>query len=179
MKTRILFPIILLLISLCFIGCSDLSRGKAKDLILERMNNAAPENYKKDERNLTITLKVDPSCGLLRKDEDEPHYLEAVDMLAKRGYITNNNNNITLHDIIRPYIKTRKSLLQYIDIKIGELDEINITGISGSDTYKTVNYIKIYSLNNLGKEISYSGTLSITGRTIFEKYDDGWRAVGL
>jgi hypothetical protein len=93
--------------------------------------------------------------------------------LTEQGYITHTqDHNINLNKKIQPFTKLGSD----IEIEVATFNDVKITGISGNDNYKHVEFQIFYTLNELGKDISYpSNYLIETSRMDFQKYDDGWR----
>ncbi|MGB4577445.1 MAG: hypothetical protein WBI06_11160 [Paludibacter sp.] len=162
------FLIILVSISLCFISCSDdLSRRKAKDIILNQKNAGW----------YTINLSPIYNAGLnsytfwFNKNYEQK--------LLENGFIKFEMNYFGLD-----YYSLTDKILQYkitgqsenkIWFKLADLYDINITGITGNDTYKHVEFNISYTPTDLGKYVLYTSELTKTGSLTFEKYDDGWR----
>jgi hypothetical protein len=175
MKTKIAIPIILLSFSLCAIGCSDLSRGKAKDIILD----------KKDANWYLITMSASLNSGLGGYD------------ISCNEISSENNNSFKQKLVDAGYLDYKLSYfgLKYFDLtnkilpfkiseqfqgglyyfKLAEIEDVNITGISGSDNYKEVEFTISYKPNDMGKLVLESSSLNKNKALTFKKFDDGWR----
>ena len=74
---------------------------------------------------------------------------------------------------VQPFIYYDNYLVQKVYIILAHVGDINITGISGSDTYKKVEFRITYSLTEVGKDIAYSGSLIRDYQKNFKKYEIG------
>ena len=156
-------------ILLCIVitGCNELSRSKAKKVVLERINS---DNHLK---NLFISY-IAYNQGIQVSGSE----LEQAKLLEQAGYVTITYNSPVRYDMMYPLPKIEPYL--FIEgynarLIVATLNDINITGISGSDNYKKVEYICFYSITEVGQLLSYQGNLSFTSSMSLKKYDDGWR----
>jgi len=164
MKTRILFSIIFVFISFCFISCSDLSRGKAKDILLG-------DNRFNKPNSLPLEQKFGGYGFGLYSDRNMEQKLMSNDFIRlKLEYF-----GLAYYDLTpkcRPYIYNENGI-EYL--KLADVDDIDITGISGNDSYKTVEFTIIYKPNEVGKIALRPDQLNVHRSASFTKYDDGWR----
>jgi hypothetical protein len=99
--------------------------------------------------------------------------------LLANGYIKYEMNYFgldyySLTDKILQYKNTGQSQNE-IWFKLADLKNINITGITGSDTYKHVEFTITYTPTQIGKSVLEPSELTKEESLSFEKYDDGWR----
>ncbi|MBS4060988.1 MAG: hypothetical protein KG029_11370 [Bacteroidetes bacterium] len=149
-----------------FSSCNNLSREKAKKIVLSKI--------KKDDR--VIIFHVSMSRGRIEKVTINTGR-ENLTKLIEKGYVTldNDNYHITLTDKVKPYTQIINRMGQEVHISVANFKDINITGIQGNDNYKKVEYEVIYELNALGKEINYAENIIWNDDMDLQKYDDGWR----
>ena len=169
MKTKNHFSVIILFVfvSSLFCSCGNLSRSKAKNLILKQLNS----DQSKPIWNRDSEIVLDFPTYFGRIETSFP-FKQETNMLVKKGYITlYGSNNFSLNPKIRPYVTINRGCY----ISIGTAKDINITGISGEDNYREVVYDIIFTLNPLGEDISYSRGLTRQKSIRFRKFDDGWR----
>jgi hypothetical protein len=163
-----------------FSSCNNLSRGKAKKLVLS--------NIKTDD--LVIQFETDFTTGRIRK---EPRFGEGVnlDNLINEGYLKldGDKNHVILTDKVLPFTQKLNVMgTLEIWISVANFSDVKITGIIGNDKFKKVEYKKIFKLNSLGQEINYNtssafnslhkdnnGDIFYNTSTKLTKYDDGWR----
>jgi len=162
-----------------FSSCNNLSRGKAKKLVLSKI----------DKDDLVIQFNVEYTTGRIIK---EPRFGQGVNLnnLINKGYLKldEDNRHVILTDKVLPFSKKINNMGREIWISVANFKDVNITGIQGSDKLKKVEYEKIYKLNALGQEINFNanssyskryknsdGDIVYNGSKQFEKYDDGWR----
>lgn len=146
-------------------SCGDLSRTKAKNMILNKLENG-------DKIGKTKYINFINHHGLLSvfgNSALDPY----ADILLKKGYITTTEykTEFELTPKGKPYI----SYDFWARLEIATLKDINILGIKGDSNHKSVEFDIIYTLNSLGEDISYSGSLTTNTTLFFSKYDDGWR----
>lgn len=169
MKLKTLFQIFPVLFYLLLItGCTGLSRGKTKQII-ER-------SLKPEYINLSIQFHVDANTGTIQDGWDIWTFKEAESALLKKGYITVSNGNIQLTSKIMPFTITGRSGagMGYFTT-IATFDHVVVTGITGSDDYRTVEYNLVYKRNALGNDIMFPRRLIFSQKMQLRKYDDGWR----
>jgi len=169
MKTKNrLFVIILFVVSSCLLcSCGNLSRSKAKNLILQQLNSDQSKPIW--TRESLIVLDFPTYFGRI---ETSSPFKQETEMLVNKGYITMSGRNVF---VLNPRIKPYVTMDTGCNITIGNAKDVNITGISGDGNYREVVYDIIYTLNPLGEDISYSRGLSRQKSIRFRKYDDGWR----
>ncbi len=173
MKTNIVFLFILSIMSLSYIGCSDLSRGKAKDLILD----------KKDAKwnSLTLTASLNNGLGgydircseMSSKDNFQQQLIEAGFIKFKTNYFGINYYDLTTN--ILPFKISEQFDGGFFTFKLADIDDVNITGITGNDVYKNVEFTISYKPNEIGKLVLDPSSLTKQLTLAFKKYDDGWR----
>ena len=165
--SQLSFFILSISLSIILSGCGNLTRNKAKTIIIEKMKS---DKYCK---SIVLTYDISPFNGKIEGGYD----LETDKLLEKSGYITidSNNYNITLLPKIQPFVYIDSGITSAVWISVATLSNVEITGISGEDNYRRVEYIRYYSLNEVGRAISYSKDLTFEGSISFTKYDDGWR----
>jgi hypothetical protein len=163
------FFMIAIIISIALTGCNDLSRSKAKRIALERINSNNHLKY------LTINYTAERRGIHVSGSE-----LEQAKLLEQAGYvsITYNSRDRYYYDFMNPLPKIEPFI--YLEgynarIIVATLKDINITGLTGSDNYKKVEYEINYSLTEVGQLLSYSERLSFKNNMDLTKYDDGWR----
>lgn len=183
MKLKIALPILFL--SFIFLeGCSGLSRGKAKDDILSNIK----------ERNISILIPYtndycrELACGVYVPGSFgfTPEGQQYLNKLISLGYLEKESRNGIVnfaygkYDIVVPTQKitpfSSYKIYRGLYVNVAELGDIDITGITGSDNSKNVEYNEIFNLTTLGKEIGYTGNLVYKNHSYFTKYDDGWRS---
>ena len=177
MKTPLLsqkFLVITLLFSLGLVGCGNLSRSKAKSLVFEKLN---ADKHRKD---LVESYHVSTFDGNIRIENDEE--LAIAKMLESSGYVTvvkgperYSYSHIELQPKIQPFVYIDGGLTQDVWIKMATLQDVTITGINGEGNYRSVEFIRNYTLTEVGRAISYSKELNVKDEMSFSKYDDGWR----
>lgn len=164
------FNILVLATFLCsaflFSSCNNLSRGKAKKIVLSKI--------KKDD--LHISFYFSSFYGGIQKEQSFTSKGN-LNELIERGYVTldDDNRHITLTDKVMPFTTVERNSYGYVHISVASFKDIKITGIKGNDNLKRVEYQKIYELNALGKEINYNDKIVIKNHTDLQKYDDVWR----
>jgi hypothetical protein len=175
MKTKILLLIISTYVFLCFVGCSGLSRGNAKDIILNSLQN---EKITLHLNNFGPNRTLSPYLyGNTANDNDL--YLNK---LISKGYLEqqtriNNFDRQSLPMIVPLSKITPFSYYDYgcLYIIVAKIKDVTITGITGSEDNKIVEFNEFFGLNTLGEDISYSGSLMVHSSRTLQKYDDGWR----
>lgn len=162
--------VLVLAIFLCsaflFSSCNNLSRGKAKKIVLSKIK----------KEDIQITFYVSTFNGRIQKEQKftrKGNLNELIDM----GYVTLDNDNlhITLTEKVKPYTQIINRMGQEVHISVANFKDIKITGIQGNDNHKRVEYEEIYELNALGKEINYNDKIVFNSSINLQKYDDGWR----
>jgi hypothetical protein len=150
-----------------FSSCNNLSRGKAKKIVLSKIE--------KDGLYINLAHQRNGRISKSRNYASE----QSLNKLIDKGYVTldNDNEHITLANKVRPYTKTKgiDPYHQITYIYVANFKDINITGIKGNDNHKRVEYQEIFELNALGKEINWHGGLFRNQHIDLQKYDDGWR----
>ena len=182
MKNLNYFLLFFFLISVLLLSsCNDLSRSRAKKLVLSNTKS----------KDLVIQFNVEYTTGRIIK---EPRFGEVVNLnnLINKGYLKldEDNRHVILTDKVVPFTKHEgnSTMGREIWISVANFKDVIITGIKGNDKYKKVEYKKIYKLNALGQEINFNESSSYSNRykdnngdiiydseMRFEKYDDGWR----
>ena len=150
-----------------FSSCgNNLSRGKAKKIVLSKVNRD----------DLKITFYVSTFNGRIKKEQKHTRKGNLNELIEK-GYVTldNDNQHITLTDKVMPYTQIINRMGQEVHISVANFKDIKITGMKGNDNHKRVEYQELYELNALGKEINWHGDLVWNQHTDLQKYDDGWR----
>ncbi len=155
---------------LLFTSCgSDLSRKNAKRMLLD-----------KDQAHWhTLTLKARCHHRFYAYQlADNTGFELFVPKLVENGYLSFNRQifNITYYNLtnkIMPFFKEDKGLDKYF--VLAELNDIEVSGITGSDSHKTVKYTVTYTANELGNLVLNSTQLTKNRTAYFRKYDDGWR----
>jgi hypothetical protein len=164
----------LLIVSLFFLSScsSNLSRNKAEKMLLE--------NKEASWHTLTINANY-------HKNFDAYNFVynfnweQFVPKLVENGYLSFNRQyyNVTYYSLSSKFIKYIKddkgSTKTFL---IAELKDIEITGITGDDTYKSVNYTVTYTANEIGVFVLNSTETTKDRTADFRKYDDGWRLEG-
>lgn len=166
---RLISSIITFSLCVITIGCNDLSRNEAKSIILERI--------KSDNKLLHITYDF-PSWNY--GIEVEEYQYENAKILEKAGYITivdksenwASKTTMTLQPKIGPFYFYSPP---YVCIILASVKDIVITGISGDDSQKKVEYTRIYSESEINKLINVEKDFSSNHYIVLYKYDDGWR----
>lgn len=169
-----LFQLSILIFAIILSGCGDLSRNKAKSIIFEKINS---DKYRK---NIVLKYHISTFNGKIRIETDED--LKNAKLLENNGYIKieygsdkYSYNHISLLPKIQPFVYIDGGITSTVWIKIAELEDVVITGISGENNYRRVEYTFYYKLNEVGRAISYSNKLTFSEYNRLEKYDDGWR----
>jgi len=171
MKTKNHFSVIILFVfvSSLFCSCGNLSRSNAKNLILKQLHSDQSKPIWNRESVLFLDFDVNSFTGKIRLGSQQKR---EVELLLKEGYITLvNNTNFDLNSKVKPFITFNNGCY----IIFATMKDVNITGITGDDKYKEVQYEIIYTLNSLGEDISYSRGLTRQKSIRFRKFDDGWR----
>lgn len=65
----------------------------------------------------------------------------------------------------------------YCEFEIAKLKEVQITGISGDEYRKEVEFVVVYEPNEVGRFFIPDSELTKKKSRTFKKYDDGWRIV--
>jgi len=169
MKTKNhFFVIILFVITSCILcSCGNLSRSKAKNLILQQLNSDQSKPIW--TRESLIVLDFPRHFGRI---ETSFPFKQETEMLVNKGYITMTGRNVF---VLNPKIKPYVTMDTGCNITIGNARDVIITGITGDSKYKEVQYQIVYILNPLGEDISYSRGLTRQKSIRLRKYDDGWR----
>jgi len=150
-----------------FFSCNNLSRGKAKKVILSKI--------KKDD--LAIKFDIGYYTGRIEKKQKTTRKGNLNELIEK-GYVTldEDNKHISLTNKISPFTsRINMTGGATLKISVAKFKDIKVTGIRGGDNNASVEYQKIYELNSLGKEINYNENLVFNESMSLHKYDDGWR----
>ena len=174
MKTR---NFILLLVSIfLFYGCSgDLSRSKAKKIILQYLNESI------ENQTAYISYHYSGYWGETNViDNRQFMYGELnnlLDAFRAKGLINGDNQHIEVDTKLQQYILGSGTLGDPNKIPVATVNDVEITGITGSnqDTYRRVEYTIIYEWNEIGKMAELNENIKVKKVINFKKYDDGWR----
>lgn len=171
MKTKKLNLILFIMAIFTIISCSvgDLSRNKAHELIVPIVSH----------ETLLISVETETDHFEWEVPCRELERYTSIDRLVQKGYISLRDKQYVgkmavFTQKLKPYVLDPNRSWG-IRIIVGTMSDIKITGISGDDTRKIVDFEILYTLNELGKDISYNQALSKQRSIIFKKYDDGWR----
>lgn len=171
------------ILSLINYSCGDLSRSKAKELLLK------DKNFKS---KIYIGDLSKPACVeefAFKWNSGRPTYNDdwnnVIKLLIQKDYFKLTKLSRSMCgdwgevECIIPANKTLPYLYEDSGnegfLCLAEKSDIIVTGITGTNDRKTVKFDIIYSLNAIGREVNYPKELIVHDSEVFIKYDDGWR----
>lgn len=178
---KAIYLISAVLLSMFFIGCQDLTRYKAKDII---KNSEKASTLKV---SYSIFEYYDFASGVKYSGYRLSYNIEKIRKLEAAGYITisyvmNDSESaiVQFTEKAKDFVKTKTpspySQGGNIDLIIGNLDKIKVTGMTkNDDTRYRVEYSSNYKLTPIGEILNDQKYISQNESVVLTKYDDGWR----